>query len=175
LDLQLLSQITMLQTVFKQNIITCFNFSSVSAGTLIIAIVLVFMAGQFKNWNASGGSFNFQCLWNTLHHFLFSFFPLYSADIHRVSEKILIWLLRGKALREGHYQKRGSTWLCLNQAPYFGNAICLEALPTTCKPLVANASLSKYIIIPVLKGRVKWRVTNVDDCGSTTKLLIKYY
>lgn len=94
LDLQLLSQITILQTVFKQSIITCFNFSSVPAGTLIIAIVLVFKAGHFKNRNASGGNFNFQCLWNILHHFLFSFFPWYSADTHRVSQKILRWLLQ---------------------------------------------------------------------------------
>lgn len=48
LDLQLLSQITILQTVFKQSIITCFNFSSVPAGTLIIAIVLVSRQGILK-------------------------------------------------------------------------------------------------------------------------------
>ncbi len=94
LDLQLSSQITILQPVFKQNILTCFNFSIVPAGTLIIAIVLVFKAAHFKNWNASGGDFNFQCLWNTLHHFLFSFFSWYSVDTHRVLQKILCWLLQ---------------------------------------------------------------------------------
>jgi hypothetical protein len=67
-----------------------------------------------------------------------------------IRENLDLIITRGKALRGGHYQKRGSTWLCLNRAPYSGGAICLEALPTTSKPLVANASLSTNIIIPVL-------------------------
>jgi hypothetical protein len=86
--------------------------------------------------------------------FILFFLMILSRYPPGITENFVLIITRGKALRGGHYQKRGSTWLCLNQAPYSGNAICLEALPTTFKPLVAHASLSTYIIIPVLKGRV---------------------
>jgi hypothetical protein len=80
--------------------------------------------------------------------FFILFFPMIlSRYPPGITENFVLIITRGKAHRGGHYQKRGSAWLCLNWAPYSGNAICPEALPTTFKPLVANASLSAYIII----------------------------
>jgi hypothetical protein len=64
-----------------------------------------------------------------------------------ITENFVLIITKDKALRGVHYQKRESTWLCFSQATYSGNAICLEALPTNFKPVVANASLSAYIII----------------------------